>query len=104
MTPSSPIRGRAPRPSTPGTAPAVPELADDELGELLDRGLRRRLVEDDLTVVDQVDAVARLEDVDVVVQDHDDRDLAVLAQPPDEVEDHRPLADAHRRERLVGPQ
>ena len=38
-----------------------------------------RLVERDLAVLDQVDAVAGLQDVDVVVSDHDDRDPALLA-------------------------
>jgi hypothetical protein len=81
-----------------------PELPHDDLGELLDRGLRRRLVEDDLAVADEIDPVARLEDVHVVVQDHDDRDLAALAQAPDEVEHQRALAHAHRRQRLVEQQ
>jgi hypothetical protein len=84
--------------------PRGPELADDQLGELLDRRVRRRLVEDDLAVVDEVDPVARLEDVHVVVEDHDDRDLARLAQAADEVEHQRPLAHAHRRQRLVEQQ
>src|SRR4051812_3734074 len=64
-------------------------LADDDLSELLDRRLGRRPVEHDLPVAQQVDAVARLKDVHVVVQDHDHRDVAALAQARDEVEDDR---------------
>src|SRR3954447_12188462 len=85
----------------PGRSPVLP---DDDLGELLDRRLGRRLVEHDLPIAQQVDAVARLEDVDVVVQDHDHRDVPPLAQAPNEVEDDRALLDAHCRQRLVEQQ
>src|SRR5215210_991797 len=66
-------------------------LLDDDLVELLDRRLRRRLVEGDRAVLDQVDAIAGLEDVDVVVGDHDDRHPALCPQARDEVEDQRAL-------------
>src|SRR4051812_34359901 len=79
-------------------------LADDDLGQLLDRRLGRRPVEHDLPVAQQVDAVTRLKDVDVVVQDHDHRDVPALAQARDEVEDDRAFLDAHRREWLVEQQ
>ena len=39
--------------------------------------------------------------MDVVVQNHDDRDTALGLQARDQVEDHRALFRAHRRERLV---
>ena len=46
------------------------------------------------------DAVGDLEDVDQVVADHDDAELA-LAQAPDQVQHLRGLGDAERRGRLV---
>src|SRR4051794_26774079 len=79
-------------------------FAHDDFGELLHRRLGRRFVEHDLTVAEQVDAVTRLKDVDVVVQDLDHRDVPALAQARDEVEDDRAFLDAHRRERLVQQQ
>ena len=80
---------------------ALPVLGGDDLGQLLDRGLVRALVEHDAAVAEQVDAVAHLEHVHVVVGDHDHRDVAVLPQLLDQLDDQRPLAGAHRRERLV---
>src|ERR1700733_11906778 len=76
-------------------------LVDDDVGELLDGGLGGRLVQCDRAVLDHAHAVARLQHVDVVVQDHDDRDLALVLQTRDEVEDLSALFRAHRRERLV---
>ena len=51
-------------------------------------------------MLEQVDAVADLEHVHVVVRDHDHR-MPLLLEVADEVEDHLALLRAHRRERLV---
>src|ERR1700732_4315731 len=67
--------------------PGAPVLVDDDLRELRHRGLGCRLVEHDLAVLDHASAVARKEDLLVVVQDHDDRDPALLLQPSHQVED-----------------
>src|SRR5881394_4087899 len=45
-------------------------LGGDDLGQLLGRGFLGRLVERDTPVLEQIDAVADLDDVDVVVR-HD---------------------------------
>src|SRR5580704_5889067 len=82
MPPSCP-KARPPR-SGRGGALAVFErfavLGDDQVGELLGRGFRGVLVQGDPAPLDQVDPVADLEDLAVVVRDDDDRDLAVLLQ------------------------
>src|SRR4051794_37353556 len=67
--------------------PAV--LVDDDLGELLDRRLRRRLVEGDAAVLDEVDAITGRQHVHVVVQDHDHRYAALVLDARDEIEDER---------------
>src|SRR5580692_10899141 len=89
MPPSCP-KARPPR-SGRGGALAVFErfavLGDDQVGELLGRGFRGVLVQGDPAPLDQVDPVADLEDLAVVVRDDDDRDLAVLLQFPDQVQD-----------------
>src|SRR2546427_5303599 len=65
----------------------APVLVDDDLGQLLDGRLGGRLVERDHPVLDHAYAVACLQHVDVVVQDHDDRDFPLVFQSRDEVED-----------------
>src|SRR4029079_1444505 len=52
-------------------ARTVAVLGDDELGELLERGFRRRLVEGDRAVLQEVDPVADVEHLGVVVHDED---------------------------------
>ena len=61
----------------------------------VDRGLRGRFVERDDAVLDQVDAIAGGQHVHVVVQDHDDRDVALGLEAGDQVEDHRALLGPH---------
>jgi hypothetical protein len=51
-----------------GRLAGAPVLVDDDLSQLLDRRLRRRLVECDGAVLDQVYAVAGREDLRVVVK------------------------------------
>ena len=79
-------------------------FVDHHVGELGDGGLARRLVEGDDAARDQIDAIAHVEDLGVVVGDDDHRDLAGFLQPLDEVEDQRRLLGAHRRRRLVEQQ
>ncbi len=83
-----------------GTGPLTPILARDELGQLLRRGLGREPVERDPAVLQQVDAVAHLEHVHVVVGDDDHR-VPLGLEVADQVEDHLALLRPHRRERLV---
>ena len=75
-----------------------------QLGELLERGLVHRLVDGDAALLHDVDAVAELEEMRVVVVDHDDRDAAAGREILDEVDDEARLARAHGRERLVQEQ
>ncbi len=84
-----------------GVAACAPVLLDHHLVQLFHRGLRRRLVEGDLATLDQVHPVAGLQHVDVVVGDHDDGDVALLAQLLHEVEDHGSLLGAHGGQGLV---
>src|SRR5687768_11350097 len=58
-----------------GTPVAV--LGDDELGQLVQRAFRRRLVERDGAVLQEVDPVADIEHLGVVVHDEDHRDAAL---------------------------
>src|ERR1700729_1767113 len=59
----------------------TPVLVDNYLGELLDGGLVRWLVECDHSVLDHAHTVARLQHVDVVMENHDDRHPALRLQP-----------------------
>ena len=72
-----------------------------EREQLLDRCLGAGRVERDAAVLQQAHAVAGLEHVQVVVRDHDLRDVAALAQLADQLDDQPALLGAHRRERLV---
>src|SRR5258708_24897858 len=67
-----------------GCGLACPEclavLGDDELGQLLDRGVLAVLVQRYLAVLEQVDPVAHLQHLAVVVRDDDDRDVALLLE------------------------
>ena len=73
----------------------------DEREQFLDRGLGGGAIERDAAVLQQAHTVAGLEHVQVVVRDHDLRDVAALAQLADQLEDQPALLRAHRRERLV---
>jgi hypothetical protein len=64
-------------------------LADDPLGQLLNGGFGRALVEGDHAFFDEVDLVADVEDPRVIVGDDDRRDFAAVLQSLDEVEDQR---------------
>src|ERR1035437_7871886 len=77
---------------------------DHQLGELLERRLVHRLVDGDATALHDVDAIAELEEMGVVVVDHDDRDPAARSEVLDEVDDEARLAGPHGRERLVEQQ
>src|SRR5919205_1958095 len=83
----------------PRASPAV--LRDHQVGELFDRGLARGFVEAYAAVLQHVDPVADLEDVGVVVGYEDHGDLTLVPEPLYEVEDHRALLGAHRRQGLV---
>ena len=93
------------RPSLAGALPAhasgMRYSAPTSVEQLLDRRLGGRAVERDAAVLQQAHAVARLEHVQVVVGDHDLRDVAALAQLADQLEDQPALLGAHRGERLV---
>ena len=60
-----------------------------------------RLVEHDMAVSEQVDPVAHLEHVHVVVRDDDHRHVGALLQLLDQLDDQSPFARSHRGERLV---
>jgi len=78
-----------------------PVFADNPIGQFLDRGFGGELVELDHAPLDQVDAIADIEDLGVIVGDDDHRDLPAFLQPLDELEDQRRLLDAHRGGGLV---
>src|SRR5918995_5538906 len=79
-------------------------FGDDELGQFLDGALGDRLVVLYAAVSEQVDPVADVEDLRVVVDDQDHGYAPLLFEALDEVEDQGPLLGAHRRERLVEEQ
>ena len=79
-------------------------LGHDQVGQLLHRRLRGRLVEGDRPVLEQVDPVADLEDLAVVVGDDDDRDVALGLEVAHQVEDQGALLGPHGRQRLVQQQ
>src|SRR5215210_1739756 len=79
-------------------------LGDDEFGEFFDGGLGNRLVVLYAAVSEEVDAVADVEDLGVVVDDQDHGYAPFLFEALDEVEDQGPLFRPHSRERLVQEQ
>src|SRR6266545_1750625 len=81
-----------------------PVLGDDQVGQLGERGLLSLLVVGDLAVLQQVDPVAHLEDLRVVVRDDDDRHVPAFLEVADQIEDERALLGPHRGERLVQQQ
>ncbi len=93
---------QAPSLETSSSCAAV--ARDHQLGQLLERGLVHRLVDRDAAALHDVDAVAELEEMGVVVVDHDDRHPAARGEILDEVDDEARLARAHGRERLVEQQ
>src|SRR5215211_1944683 len=79
-------------------------LGDDDLGQLLDGGLCDGPVVLYAAVSEQVDPVADIEDLGVVVDDQDHRYAPLLFEALDEVQDQGSLLRTHRRERLVKEQ
>src|SRR5215203_3825527 len=79
-------------------------LGDDELGQFFDGGLGDRFVVLYATVSEQVDPVADVEDLGVVVDDQDHGYAPLFFEALDEVQDQSPLLRSHRRERLVKEQ
>src|SRR5690348_3600310 len=80
------------------------EARDHQLRELLERRLVHLLIDGDAALLQDVDAVTELEEMGVVVIDHDDRNPTARRQILDEVDDEARLTRAHRRERLVEQQ
>src|SRR5215208_7791509 len=76
-------------------------LGDDELGQFFDGGLGDRFVVLYAAVSEQVDPVADVEDLGVVVHDQDHGYAPLVLEALDEVEDEGPLLGTHRRQRLV---
>src|SRR5215203_1277288 len=79
-------------------------LGDDEFGEFFDGGLGDRLVVLYAAVAEEVDPVADVEDLGVVVDDQDHGYAPFVFEALDEVEDQGALLGPHRRERLVQKQ
>src|ERR687889_411239 len=79
-------------------------FGDDELGQFLDGALGDRLVVLYAAVSEQVDPVADVEDLGVVVDDQDHRYAPFIFEALDEVQDQGSLLRTHRRERLVKEQ
>src|SRR5215217_2290283 len=79
-------------------------LGDDDLGQLLDGGRRIGPVVLYAAVAQEVDPVADVEDLGVVVDDQDHRYAPLLFEALAEVEDQGSLLRTHRRERLVKEQ
>src|SRR5215208_2062305 len=79
-------------------------LGDDELGQFFDGGLGDRFVVLYATVSEQIDPVADVEDLGVVVDDQDHGYAPLFFEALDEVQDQSPLLGAHRRKRLVEEQ
>src|SRR5829696_1696539 len=92
------------------TLPAVAGLSglavfgDDEFGEFFDGALGDRSVVLYAAVSEEVDPIADVEDLGVVVDDQDHGYAPLLFEALDEVQDQGPLLRTHRRERLVKEQ
>src|SRR5215213_277895 len=95
--------GRSTLPAVAGLS-GFAVLGDDELGEFFDGALGDRLVVLYAAVSEQVDPVADVEDLGVVVDDQDHRYAPLIFEALDEVEDQGSLLRTHRRERLVQEQ
>src|SRR5215210_810744 len=93
-------------PSLPAVAclSGLAVLGDDEFGQFFDGALGDRFVILYAAVPEQVDPVADVEDLGVVVDDQDHRYAPLLFEALDEVQDQGPLLRTHRRERLVKEQ
>src|SRR5262245_5108602 len=72
--------------------------------KLLYRRFRRSFVERDQPVLEQVDAVAYVHDLRVVVRDDYDGHVALRLELADEIENGCALPCSHRGERLVEEQ
>src|SRR5215212_6325207 len=79
-------------------------LGDDELGEFFDGALGDRFVVLYAAVSEEVDPIADVEDLGVVVDDQDHGYAPLLFEALDEVQDQGSLFGTHRRERLVQKQ
>src|SRR5829696_4152189 len=95
--------GRSTLPAVAGLS-GFAVLGDDELGEFFDGALGDRFVILYAAVPEQVDPVADVEDLGVVVDDQDHRYAPLLFEALDEVEDQGSLLRTHRRERLIKEQ
>src|SRR5215210_584447 len=93
-------------PSLPAVAclSGLAVFGDDEFGEFFDGGLGDRLVVLYAAVSEEVNPVADVEDLGVIVDDQDHGNAAFLFEALDEVEDQGALFCAHRSERLVEEQ
>src|SRR5215212_7504342 len=79
-------------------------LGDDELGEFFDGALGDRSVVLYAAVSEEVDPIADVEDLGVVVDDQDHGYAPFIFEALDEVEDQSSFLRPHRRERLVKEQ
>src|SRR6266446_10684458 len=79
------------------TVRPYPVLAHHQFGQLVHRCLCNWFVQCDDTVLEQVYAVADLEDLSVVVCDHDDRYFAHGFQVAYEVQDKSSFLGSHCR-------
>src|SRR5215212_12114394 len=95
--------GRSTLPAVAGLS-GFAVLGDDELGEFFDGALGDRFVILYAAVPEQVDPVADVEDLGVIVDDQDHGYAPFLVEALDKVEDQGPLLRPHRRERLVQQQ
>src|SRR5215210_7296166 len=93
-------------PSLPAVAclSGLAVLGDDEFGQFFDGALGDRLVILYAAVAEEVDPVADVEDLGVVVDDQDHGYAPLLFEALDEVEDQGPFLGPHRSERLVKKQ
>src|SRR6202012_38423 len=98
------IRNRRPGGDALAISQRLAVLGHPDLGQLGHPRVGAALVEGDLAVLDQVHPVADLEHLAVVVGDDDDRDLTLLLELPDQVQDDGAFLDAHRGQRLLPPQ
>src|SRR5215204_4101597 len=95
--------GRSTLPAVAGLS-GFAVLGDDELGEFFDGALGDRFVILYAAVPEQIDPVADIEDLGVVVDDQDHRYAPLLFEALDEVQDQGSILRTHRRERLVKEQ
>src|SRR5215210_1622601 len=90
-------------PSLPAVAclSGLAVFGDDEFGEFFDGGLGDRLVVLYAAVAEEVDPVADVEDLGVVVDDQDHGYTPFVFEALDEVEDKGTLLCSHRSQGLV---